>query len=341
MIRTAVVILNWNGKKFLKQFLPGVVKNTLAPDTSVIVADNGSEDDSAKWLAENHPEVKVIRLDSNYGYAGGYNRALKEVEAEYYILLNSDVEVEPAWAEKLITFMEMHPDVGACQPRIRSYYNRDSFEYAGAAGGYIDRLGYPFCRGRIFDTVENDHGQYDDVREIFWASGSCMVVRGAAFDQCDGFDESFFVHMEEIDLCWRMQNAGYTISYFPHSVVWHVGGGTLGYGSPSKIYYNFRNSLIMLAKNLPAKHLRRTILTRQVLDGLAAVMLLFTEGRAAAAAVVRAHRDFRRQRTAIRTFRTLTPNPGIFHTPHTTMNKYLLYEYYIRKRKTFTELKWT
>ncbi|HPX54440.1 MAG TPA: glycosyltransferase family 2 protein, partial [Bacteroidales bacterium] len=260
MIRTAVVILNWNGRKFLEQFLPGVVKNTLAPDTSVIVADNGSEDDSLLWVTENHPEVEVIRLDNNYGYAGGYNRALKEVEAEYYILLNSDVEVEPAWAEKLITFMEMHPDVGACQPRIRSYYNRDSFEYAGAAGGYIDRLGYPFCRGRIFDTIENDNGQYDDVREVFWASGSCMVVRGAAFDQCDGFDESFFLHMEEIDLCWRMQNAGYTISYFPHSVVWHVGGGTLGYGSPSKIYYNFRNSLIMLAKNLPAKHLRRTIL---------------------------------------------------------------------------------
>lgn len=339
MIRTAVVILNWNGKKFLEQFLPGVVKNTLAPDTSVIVADNGSEDDSLQWIAEKHPEVQLIRLDSNYGYAGGYNRALKEVEAEYYILLNSDVEVEPAWADKLITFMEMHPDVGACQPKILSYYERDSFEYAGAAGGYIDRLGYPFCRGRIFDTLESDHGQYDDVREIFWASGSCMVVRGAAFDQCDGFDESFFLHMEEIDLCWRMQNAGYTISYFPHSVVWHVGGGTLGYGSPSKIYYNFRNSLIMLAKNLPAKHLRRVIFTRQVLDGLAAVMLLFREGREAAAAVLSAHRDFRRQKTAIRTFRTLTTTPGIF-TPHTTMNRYLLYEYYIRKRKTFTQLRW-
>ena len=167
-----------------------------------------------------------------------------------------------------------------------------------------------------------------------------MVVRGAAFDQCDGFDESFFVHMEEIDLCWRMQNAGYTISYFPHSVVYHVGGGTLGYGSPSKIYYNFRNSLIMLAKNLPSKHIRRTVFLRQVLDGLAAVVLLFREGRAAASAVVRAHRDFRRQRTAIRTFRTITPNPGIFHIPHTAMNKYLLFEYYIRKRKTFSELKW-
>jgi GT2 family glycosyltransferase len=237
--------------------------------------------------------------------------------------------------------MDMHPNVGACQPKIRSYASRNQFEYAGAAGGYIDRLGYPFCRGRIFETVEEDRGQYDDTREIFWASGSCIAVRGAAFDQCDGFDESFFLHMEEIDLCWRIQNAGYSVCYFPHSVVWHVGGGTLGYGSPSKIYYNFRNSLMMLAKNLPARHLRRTIFLRQVLDGLAAVMLLFREGRQAAFAVVRAHRDFRRQKTAIRTFRTITPNPGIFNSPHTVMNKYLLFEYYVRRRKIFSELKWT
>ncbi|HCM59426.1 MAG TPA: hypothetical protein DIS74_03450 [Bacteroidales bacterium] len=341
MTKTAVVILNWNGRSFLEQFLPEVVKHTLAPETEVIVADNGSEDDSVEWVTTNQPEVRVISLGSNHGYAGGYNRALKQIEAEFYILLNSDVLVEAGWAEKLITFMVMHPNVGACQPKIRSYSNTGSFEYAGAAGGYIDRLGYPFCRGRIFETIEDDHGQYNDTREIFWASGSCIAVRGAAFDQCDGFDESFFVHMEEIDLCWRMQNAGYTVCYFPHSVVYHVGGGTLGYGSPAKIYYNFRNSLIMLAKNLPAKHLHRTILARQLLDGLAWLMLLVREGRPAAAAVVRAHRDFRRQQSAIKTFRTLTPNPGIFHTPHTVMNKYLLFEYYIRGRKKFPELKWT
>ena len=341
MTRTAVVILNWNGKAFLEQFLPDVVRNTLSPDTEVIVADNGSEDDSVEWLTANHPEVRIIRLDSNYGYAGGYNRALELTEAEYYILLNSDVQVEPGWAEKLITFMDMHPDVGACQPKIRSYSNPSSFEYAGAAGGYIDRLGYPFCRGRVFDTLEEDHGQYDDTREIFWASGSCMVVRSTAFSQCDGFDESFFVHMEEIDLCWRMQNAGYSVYYFPHSVVYHVGGGTLGYGSPSKIYYNFRNSLIMLAKNLPDKHLHRTLMARQLLDGIAWLVLLFRQGRKAAGAVVRAHRDFRRQRTAIRTFRTLNPNAGIFLTPHTMMNKYILFEYYIRGRKNFSGLKWT
>lgn len=340
MIKTAVVILNWNGRKFLEKFLPGVVKNTAAPDTSVIIADNGSEDDSVEWVTVNHPDLQIIRLDSNYGYAGGYNRALQQVDAEYYILLNSDVEVEPGWAEKLVTFMDLHPNVGACQPKIMSYSSRTSFEYAGAAGGYIDSLGYPFCRGRIFSTVEEDIGQYDDTREIFWASGSCMAVRGAAFEQCDGFDESFFVHMEEIDLCWRMQNAGYTVCYFPHSVVWHVGGGTLGYGSPSKIYYNFRNSLIMLAKNLPSRHLRRTIIIRQVLDGVAAIRLLFTEGRDAAASVVRAHRDFRKHRTAIRTFRSLAPGTEIFHYPHTLMNKYLIFEYYVRRRKIFSELKW-
>jgi GT2 family glycosyltransferase len=340
MIRTAVVILNWNGKRFLEQFLPGVLADTLAPDTAVIVADNGSDDDSLTWLAANHPDVRVIKLGSNYGYAGGYNRALRQVEAEYYILLNSDVEVEPGWAEKLSTFMDMHPNVGACQPKIMSYASPSAFEYAGAAGGFIDRLGYPFCRGRIFGTLEEDHGQYDDTCEIFWASGSCLVVRGTAFDQCDGFDDTFFVHMEEIDLCWRMQNAGYSVSYFPHATVRHVGGATLGYGSPSKIYYNFRNSLIMLAKNLPDRNLRRTIFIRQVLDGIAAVVLLFTDGRRAAAAVARAHRDFRRQKTAIRTFRTITPTPHIFNMPHTVMNKYLLFEYYIRRKKTFSELKW-
>ncbi len=340
MIRTAVVILNWNGRTFLEQFLPDVIRNTCSVDSQVIIADNGSDDDSVEWAKANHPDVRLIELDRNYGYAGGYNRALMEIEAEYFILLNSDVHVENGWADKLTTFMDMHPNVGACQPKIRSHENPSSFEYAGAAGGFIDKLGYPFCRGRIFNTLENDHGQYDDTRQIFWASGSCMAVRASAFDQCDGFDESFFVHMEEIDLCWRMQNAGYTIYYSPHAVVWHVGGGTLAYGSPAKIYYNFRNSLIMMAKNLPARHLRRIIFMRQLLDGLAAAMLLFTEGRAAAAAVVRAHSDFRKQHTAIKAFRALTPHPDMYQPPHTMMNKSLLLEYYVRGRKKFSELKW-
>jgi GT2 family glycosyltransferase len=340
MIKTAVVILNWNGKEYLSRFLPGVLENTVTPDTEVIIADNGSVDDSVEWLMRNYPDLRVIRLDKNYGYAGGYNRALRQIEAEYYILLNSDVSVENGWAEKLTTYMDMHPRVGACQPKVRSVDKPAFFEYAGAAGGYIDKYGYPFCRGRIFDTVEEDRGQYDDTREIFWASGSCMAVRASAFDQCDGFDDTFFVHMEEIDLCWRMQNAGYIICYIPHATVWHVGGGTLSYNSPDKVYYNFRNSLIMMAKNLPTRHLRRTIFMRQLLDSVAAVRLFFRSGYASCRAVARAHRDFRRSRTTIKTFRTLTPHPDMYHNPHTMMNKSLIFEYYMFGRKKFTDLMW-
>jgi GT2 family glycosyltransferase len=340
MMKTAVVILNWNGKEYLSRFLQGVTENTVDADTGVIVADNASEDDSVEWLRQNHPDIRVISLDKNFGYAGGYNRALKQIEAEYYILLNSDVSVEKGWAEKLTTYMDMHPRVGACQPKIRSFDRPGYFEYAGAAGGYIDKLGFPFCRGRIFETVEEDHGQYDDTREIFWASGSCMAVRASAFEQCDGFDDTFFVHMEEIDLCWRMQNAGYIICYVPHATVWHVGGGTLRYGSPVKVYYNFRNSLIMLAKNLPSRHMRRTIFLRQIIDSLAAVRFLFRSGRAAFRAVVKAHRGFSRSRTAISTFRTLTPHPDMYHTPHTMMNKSVIIEYYIKGKKKFSDLRW-
>jgi len=340
MIKTAVVILNWNGRELLSRFLPDVVSNTLSADTFVYVADNGSDDDSIAWIESNQPDVQVIRLDRNYGYAGGYNRALKQIEAEYYILLNSDISTEPGWAVQLTTFMDMHPGVGACQPKIHSVERPSAFEYAGAAGGYLDWLGYPFCRGRIMDTIEDDHGQYNDAREIFWASGSCMAVRASAFEQCDGFDDSFFLHMEEIDLCWRMQNAGFTICYVPDASVRHLGGGTLGYGSPSKIYYNFRNSLIMMAKNLPAHHLRRTIFIRQILDGVAALILLFREGRAAAAAVFRAHRDYRRHHMAIKTFRALTPQADMYNIPHTMMNKSVLFEYYMRGRLKFSDLKW-
>jgi hypothetical protein len=340
MIKTAVVILNWNGREFLEKFLPGVIDNTASDDTEVIVADNGSDDNSVEWLSLNFPAIRIIRLEKNWGYAGGYNRALRQVEAEYYILLNSDVKVEKGWAEKLVTYMEMHPRVGACQPKIRSFEKPSFFEYAGAAGGFIDMFGYTFCRGRIFDTIEEDRGQYDDTREIFWASGSCMAIRASAFEQCDGLDESFFVHMEEIDLCWRMQNAGYIICYIPDAVIWHVGGGTLSYDSPDKVYYNFRNSLMMLAKNLPSRHLHRTLFIRQVLDGVAAVRLLFRSGRAAFVAVVRAHNDFRKARTAIKTFRAMAPHPDMYSTPHTTMNKSVVFEYYIRGKRIFPDLKW-
>jgi len=234
----------------------------------------------------------------------------------------------------------MHPRVGACQPRIRSYAEPGKFEYAGAAGGYIDKFGYPFCRGRIFSTVEDDRGQYDDAREVFWASGACMVIRADSFYQCNGFDDNFFLHMEEIDLCWRMQNAGYVIYYVPDTTVWHVGGGTLAYDSPGKIYYNFRNSLIMLAKNLPKRLVRGTLLVRQLLDGIAAFMLLFKSGPGAFMAVIKAHRDFRRTRTSIKTHRSLTPVCDIYRPPQTMMNKSVVFEYYIGGKHFFPELKW-
>ncbi|HUW93518.1 MAG TPA: glycosyltransferase family 2 protein [Bacteroidales bacterium] len=340
MTKTAVVILNWNGRAFLEKFLPGVISGTTSPDTEVIVADNGSSDDSLSWLSVNHPDTRVILLDKNYGYAGGYNRALEQVEAEYYILLNSDVAVAKGWCDAMITFMDMHPAAGACQPKIRSFSEPEKFEYAGAAGGYLDKFGYPFCRGRMMNTTEADHGQYDDAREIFWASGACMTVRASAFEQCDGFDETFFTHMEEIDLCWRMQNAGFVIYYVPDTTVWHLGGGTLNYGSPQKVYYNFRNSLIMLSKNLPSRRIKRTIFIRQVLDGAAAIMFLFTSGWSSFAAVIKAHNDFRRARNSIKTLRSLSPVCETYGPPHTMMNKSFVFEYYIMKKRIFTSLKW-
>jgi len=340
MVKTAVVILNWNGRTFLEKFLPDVITNTEAPDTEVIVADNGSDDDSVEWLSSNYPDLRVIRLDRNYGFAGGYNRALAYIKAEYYILLNSDVSVPKGWTEALITFMSIHPRIGACQPRIMSFAEPARFEHAGAAGGYIDKYGYPFCRGRIFDTIENDNGQYNDAREVFWASGACMAVRADTFYQCNGFDDTFFAHMEEIDLCWRMQNAGYVIYYVPDTTVWHVGGGTLKYDSPGKIYFNFRNSLMMLAKNLPQRKVATTLFIRRILDGFAAMRLLFKSGFGAFKAVLRAHRDFHKARYKIKTLRSLSPVCEIYEPPATMMNKSVVFEYYIGGKRFFTDLKW-
>jgi len=340
MIKTAVVILNWNGKKFLEKFLGEVVANTTTKDAEVIVADNNSSDDSLDFLKNNFPSLRVITLDCNYGYAGGYNRALSQIDADYYILLNSDISVGPNWTEPLTMFMDLNPRAGACQPRIRSYSQPSHFEYAGAAGGYIDRYGYPFCRGRIFNTVEEDTDQYNDTAEVFWASGACMIVRASAFKECHGFDDTFFAHMEEIDLCWRMQNAGYSIHYVSEPVVYHVGGGTLAYNSPFKIYLNFRNSLMMLAKNLPESRVKQTIFVRQVFDGAAAIAFLFKGGLPAVKAVFKAHHDFRRERSNIVTRRNMTPPCDSYDYPHTMMNRSILFEYYFNNRKKYSELKW-
>lgn len=289
--KVAVVILNWNGEKFLQQFLPGVIKYSSA-DASIVVADNASTDLSISWVSSNFPDVEILVNDKNEGFAKGYNLALKKVEAEYYVLLNSDVEVTENWILPLLNHMESNPEVAVCQPKILDYKNKHAFEYAGAAGGYIDRYGYPFCRGRLFTTLEKDEGQYDDVQSVFWATGACMMVRSDVFHQLGGFDERFFAHMEEIDFCWRAQKLGKRINYVPGSIVFHVGGGTLASNSPFKTYLNIRNNLVMLYKNLPAKVLHRIIFSRLLLDGVAALKFMLDGGVKNFYAVIKAHIGF-------------------------------------------------
>ena len=251
-MKTAVVILNWNTESFLRKFLPGLLRSCEKVDgAEVIVADNASTDGSLKVMEEEFPQVRTLRFKKNFGFTGGYNRALNQIEADCYVLMNSDVEVSEGWLEPLIAWMAAHPECGACAPKIRSWHKRDKFEYAGAAGGHIDRFGYPFCRGRVMGRTEKDKGQYDAcLREVFWVSGACMMVRSRLFHKLGGFDERFFAHMEEIDLCWKMQLAGHTVCAVPESVVYHIGGGTLPKNSPQKLFLNYRNNLMMLDNNL-------------------------------------------------------------------------------------------
>lgn len=290
MTKVAVVILNYNGQKFLETFLPSVIEN--ADGYEIIIADNASTDGSLTFLQNHYPTLRTIQLPNNQGFAGGYNNALKEIEAEYYVLLNSDVEVSANWTKPIIDLMDTDKSIAACQPKIRSYHQKTHFEYAGAAGGYIDWLGYPFCRGRVFDSYEEDKGQYDDTQEIFWATGACMFVRADVFHQLSGFDAHFFAHMEEIDLCWRMKNNGHKIMYSSASTVYHVGGGTLHKSNPRKTFLNYRNGLAMLYKNIPADKLFSTILLRLILDGISGIKLLVDGSFADFLAVIKAHFAF-------------------------------------------------
>ena len=293
----SVIILNWNGEKLLRQFLPTAMRYTSGMDVELIVADNGSSDSSVEWIRANCPEVKIIELGENLGFAGGYNKAISMVSSEYVLLLNSDVEVTEGWWQPLLSFMENHPDVGACQPKIRAYRNKEYFEYAGAAGGLLDRLGYPYCRGRVFDKIEKDEGQYDSApAEITWASGAALLVRTAVYREVGGLDERFFAHQEEIDLCCRMIGAGYKVMFLPDSVVYHVGGASLNQGNPQKTYLNFRNNLLLLHKNLPKEEGRRLLFVRRLADTLAWGMYVMTGDWGNAKAVIRAHNDFRRMR---------------------------------------------
>lgn len=289
--RVAVVILNWNGLHHLQQFIPAVLASTY-PNLEVVVADNASTDDSVRWLQQHHPDISVLRFEENLGFAGGYNAALRHVSADYYVLLNSDVEVVPGWLEPVIHLMEADNMVAAAQPKVLSFHQRHVFEYAGACGGWLDAFGYPFARGRIFDVCETDKGQYDEVQQIFWATGAAMVVRSEVFHQLKGFDEYFFAHQEEIDLCWRMQLQGYKLLCSPQSVVYHVGGGTLPRGNSRKTLLNFRNNLIMLYKNLPWSEKWWKIPFRLFLDELSAMKGLLSGQGGYFIAIVKAHLAF-------------------------------------------------
>lgn len=338
MRKTAIVILNWNGICYLKMFLGTVVKYSISSETEVYVADNGSNDGSAEWVAENFKEVRLIRFDRNYGFAGGYNMAIDKLDAEYFVLINSDIEVTEGWLQPLVSFMEENSDAAACQPKILSYNQKDYFEHAGAAGGFIDKYGYPFCRGRILNIAEKDEGQYNDQVEIFWSSGACMIVRADAWKKCGGFDTDFFAHMEEIDLCWRFKKAGYRTCFTSGSTVYHIGGGSLAYDSPYKIYLNFRNSLYMLYKNLPDDRLSSVLSLRMILDGMAAVIFLATGRFSYFRAVLRAHISYYKSIGDLRRKREIVKKFGEFHAPGLILNKSIVFEFYIKGIKTFNRL---
>lgn len=341
MAKVAIVILNWNGQKMLAKFLPNVIEYS-RQDAEIWVADNSSSDGSMHLLETQFPQVKTIVLEQNFGFAEGYNRALRQIEADYYVLLNSDVEVSHHWLTPLIEFMDSHPQVAACQPKLLAEYDKDSFEYAGACGGFLDKYGYPFCRGRIFGMVERDNGQYDYQQEILWATGACMMIRSADYWKAGGLDGRFFAHNEEIDLCWRLRLMGRKIYCIPESEVYHVGGGTLPKSNPMKTFLNFRNNLTMLYKNLSDKELSYVMRVRWFLDYLAAFeMLLLQRNWGDFKAVFKARKAFKEWRSSfdeerkrIQAQRVEEEIPQIFHAS-------ILWQYYAKGVKNFKDLKTT
>jgi hypothetical protein len=338
MEKVAIVILNWNGEKMLKEYLPSVLRYS-RDEATVYVADNASTDDSLSLLRQHFPEVKLIVLDKNWGFAEGYNKALSQIEAEYYLLLNSDIEVTHHWLTPMIEYLDSHPDVAACQPKLLSMYDKDSFEYAGASGGFLDFYGYPFCRGRIFDIVEEDNGQYDNLTDVLWATGAALMIRSKDYWDVDGLDGRFFAHNEEIDLCWRLRIKGRRIVCVPESYVYHVGGGTLPKSNPMKTFLNFRNNLTMLYKCLPEEDLKKVMRWRWWLDYLAAwEMLVLKRNVGDFKAVYRARKafklwrkDFEADRQQIQASRVerRVPERKVFS---------LLWQYYVKGRKSFSTL---
>ncbi|MBR1793446.1 MAG: glycosyltransferase family 2 protein [Bacteroidales bacterium] len=333
-MKIAIVILNWNGRHMLERFLPSVTLHC-PTDAEVIVADNGSTDDSLYFLETYYPSLRVIRLDKNYGFAEGYNRALAQIDADYYVLLNDDVEVTPNWITPVISQMEQGDQIALAQPKMLMYEQRDTFEYAGGAGGFIDKYGYPMCRGRMFATLEQDCGQYDDSCEIFWASGAAMFVKAEVWKELGGLDGDFFAHMEEIDFCWRAKNAGYKAVYCPQSVIYHVGGGTLPKSSPRKTFLNFRNNMALLYKNLPQHRLHWVMALRMVLDGVAGLKFLLEGHPKECLAVIKAHQAYRRWKPQLREKRSRTQPREV----DCVYNGHLLIDYYLLGKKRFSQLK--
>lgn len=334
MTKTAVVILNYNGEKFLRKFLPSVVAHS--PSAEVIVADNGSTDASLEVLKKEFPQVKLIEFDQNYGFCGGYNRALAQVSASYYVLLNSDIEVTPGWIEPVVQLLDSHPDIDAVQPKILSYHNKHEFEYAGAAGGFIDSLGYPYCRGRIFTKIERDSGQYDDERQIFWATGACLFIRSETYHKFGGLDESFFAHMEEIDLCWKINRTPQKVYYCGKSVIYHVGAGTLGYGHPRKTYLNFRNGLVLIYKHLDPDELVYKIPARLMLDWLAAFIYLVKGQPRHTVAVLKAHLHFFKRLPQNRVKRHAIRNQYASYSRASIHKGLIIVDYYLKRNKIFS-----
>lgn len=339
MNKVSVVILNWNGVDILREFLPSVLRYSEGEGTEVCVADNASTDDSREMLRREYPTVRVIELERNYGFAEGYNRALTQMEAEYVVLLNSDVEVTPHWLDPLKAYMETHPDTVACQPKILSHRNKDYFEYAGACGGYIDRYGYPFCRGRIFDVVEKDVGQYDTVQQVLWATGAALFIRLADYREAGGLDGRFFAHMEEIDLCWRLRSRGKGIVCIPQSTVYHVGAATLKKENAQKTFLNFRNNLLMLYKNLPEKELKRVLRVRGMLDVLAAWVFYLKGEKENARAVFRARREFKDIRQSFAESRVENMAKSTDENLPERVRFSILVKYHLFRRKCFCQLK--
>ena len=336
MKNIAIVILNWNGASMLRKFLPSVLK--YSQEAEVIVADNASKDDSLKVMETEFPEVRTIVLDKNYGFAEGYNQALRQVEAEYYLLLNSDVEVTEGWLQPMLSYMGAHEDVVACQPKLRCEWNRSMLEYAGACGGYIDYLGYPFCRGRIFNTVEEDLGQYDSVVPVLWATGAALMIRSKLYWEAGGLDARFFAHQEEIDLCWRLRARGYKIVCVPQSVVYHVGGASLPKQNSKKTFLNFRNNMILLYKNLPDDQLKNVMRRRFWLDALACLYFFLTLQLGSCIAVWSGRWAFRKMRSDFKEDRKRNMQATVVHSREFLFPKSLLWQYHVKGKKTYNEL---